>query len=86
MMNLSSNAKRAFTVQSYSGSLTIEGVQIVELKRHHDDGGSMTELGRLVNGSHEGLAGITVRQGNYSEVESGVIKAFQSVDADKGPG
>jgi dTDP-4-dehydrorhamnose 3,5-epimerase len=76
MMNLSPNAKRALTVQSYTASPTIEGVQIVEIKRHHDDGGSMTELGRLVNGSHEGVAGFTVRQVNYSEVEPGVIKAF----------
>ena len=75
-MNLSPNAKRAFTVQSYTGPPPIEGVQLVDLKRHHDDGGSMTELGRLVNGSHEGMAGFTVRQVNYSEVEPGAIKAF----------
>ncbi len=75
-MNLSPNAKRAFSVQSYGAAPAIEGVQLIDLKRHHDDGGAMTELGRLVNGSHEGVSGFTVRQVNYSEVEPGAIKAF----------
>ena len=75
-MNLSPNAKRAFSVQSYSPAPMIDGVQIVDLRRHHDDGGAMTELGRLVNGAHEGVPGFTVRQVNYSEMEPGAIKAF----------
>jgi dTDP-4-dehydrorhamnose 3,5-epimerase len=75
-MNLSPNAKRAFAVQSYGTAPTIDGVQLIDLKRHHDDGGAMTELGRLVNGGHEGVAGFTVRQVNYSELEPAAIKAF----------
>jgi dTDP-4-dehydrorhamnose 3,5-epimerase len=75
-MDLSPAAKRAFHVQSYAPAPAIDGVQIVELRRHHDDGGSLTELARLVEGRPEGLAGFTVRQVNYSELEPGVIKAF----------
>jgi dTDP-4-dehydrorhamnose 3,5-epimerase len=69
-------AKRAYQLQSYLPAATIEGVRIVELKRFTDDGGSLTELVRLVDGCPESLAGFTVRQMNYSEVEPGAIKAF----------
>lgn len=54
----------------------IEGVEVVELTRHADDGGSMTELARLTGAEPQALAGFTVRQVNYSEIEPGVIKAF----------
>ena len=75
-MDLLPEAKRAFHVQSYASAPSIAGVQTVELKRHHDDGGSMTELARLLDGRPEALAGFTVRQINYSELEPGVVKAF----------
>ena len=76
MTDLSPDAKPEFHLQSYAPAQPIEGVEIVELKRHHDDGGSMTELARLTEGHPEALAGFTVRQINYSEVEPGAIKAF----------
>lgn len=69
-------AKRVFQLQAYGPAPAIEGVQLVDLRRHHDDGGSMTELARLVEGRPEALAGFTVRQINFSEIEPGVIKAF----------
>jgi dTDP-4-dehydrorhamnose 3,5-epimerase len=72
----SPQAKRAFQVQSYAPAPTIAGVQITDLKRHHDDGGSMTELARLVDGVPQGMAAFTVRQVNFSEIEPGAIKAF----------
>ncbi len=76
-MDLIPQAKRAFQLQSYAAPPIIDGVHIVELKRFFDDGGSMTELVRLVNGgAAESLAGFTVRQVNYSEMEPGGIKAF----------
>jgi dTDP-4-dehydrorhamnose 3,5-epimerase len=75
-MDLTPQAKRAFQIQSYAPAPAIDGVETIELARHEDDGGSMTELARLVDGRAEGLAGFTVRQVNYSEVEPGVIKAF----------
>ena len=75
-MDLSPAAKRAFQIQSYGPAPTIEGVEIVELKRFADDGGSMTELGRLTSGHPQAFRGFEVRQINYSEVEPGAIKAF----------
>jgi hypothetical protein len=50
-MEWSPQAKQAFQVQSYAPRPAIEGVEIVPLTRHHDDGGSMTELARLVDGT-----------------------------------
>jgi dTDP-4-dehydrorhamnose 3,5-epimerase len=75
-VELSSEAKRVFQVQSYAPAGAIEGVEVVELRRHHDDGGSMTELARLVDGRVPALAGFTIRQVNYSEVEPGIVKAY----------
>jgi dTDP-4-dehydrorhamnose 3,5-epimerase len=75
-MDLSPDAKRAFHLQSYTPTPRIEGVELVELRRFADDGGSMTELARLAGGQPHGFAGFEVRQVNYSEIEPGVIKAF----------
>ncbi len=75
-MDLSPEAKRAFRVQSYEPAPRIEGVVVKELVRHHDDGGSFTELGRLREGRLAGLDDFVVRQVNYSELEPGAIKAF----------
>ncbi len=75
-MSLSDEAKRAFSTQEYSPPPEIDGVQVVDLKRFHDDGGSLTELGRLEAGVHASLAGFEVKQINYSELDPGVIKAF----------
>jgi dTDP-4-dehydrorhamnose 3,5-epimerase len=75
-MDLSRDAKRAFHVQSYGPAPAIEGVALVPLARHADDGGALIELARLTDGRAEGLAGFTVRQVNYSEVAPGAIKAF----------
>jgi dTDP-4-dehydrorhamnose 3,5-epimerase len=67
-----------FQLQAYGPRPAIEGVAIVDLRRHADDGGSMTELARLDGGQPQApeLAGFNVRQVNYSEVEPGAIKAF----------
>jgi len=75
-MELTPDAKRAFHVQAYGPAPSIDGVELIELRRHHDDGGSMTELARLADGRPQALAGFTLRQVNYSEVEPGAIKAF----------
>lgn len=69
-------AEAAYFVQDYSARPHIDGVQIVELKRFHDDGGSITELGRLTAGLHAQLPGFECRQVNYSEIEPGAIKAY----------
>jgi dTDP-4-dehydrorhamnose 3,5-epimerase len=75
-MNLSDEAKRAFSLQDYSPAPAIDGVQVVDLKRFNDDGGALTELGRLQGGLHAAFPGFEVKQINYSELEPGVIKAF----------
>jgi dTDP-4-dehydrorhamnose 3,5-epimerase-like enzyme len=56
-------------VQDYGGRPSIDGVQIVELKRFNDDGGAITELGRLNAGMHSQLPGFECKQMNYSEME-----------------
>ncbi len=75
-MDLSRDAKQAFQLQAYGPAATIEGVTLIPLARHADDGGSLTELARLTDGRAEGVDGFTVRQVNFSELASGAIKAF----------
>jgi dTDP-4-dehydrorhamnose 3,5-epimerase len=75
-MDISPDAKRVFQLQAYGPTTTIEGVTLVTLARHADDGGSLTELARLADGRAEGLDGFSVRQVNYSELAPGTIKAF----------
>jgi dTDP-4-dehydrorhamnose 3,5-epimerase len=75
-MELSPQAKRVFQTQTYAPRPTIDGVHITELKRHDDDGGSMTELARLADGMPQTMPGFTVRQINFSEIAPGTIKAF----------
>ncbi len=75
-MELTPEAKRQFSVQSYERAPSIDGVQIATLTRHHDDGGSLTELARLADGHPEAFRDFTVRQINYSEVTPGAIKAY----------
>lgn len=73
---LDDKARAAYSVQQYAPRTPIDGVHIHELRRFHDDGGSMTELARLTDGAHKDLPGFVARQVNYSEMESGAIKAF----------
>ena len=73
---LNENARAAFDVQRYDPAPSIDGVELLALRRFHDDGGSMTELGRLAAGRLAGAGGFDVQQVNYSEMEPGVIKAF----------
>ena len=76
MIPLSDRARRAFALQDYAAAPAIPGVEIVELRRFADDGGSFTELGRLTAGQHGAFPGFEVRQVNYTEMDPGVIKAF----------
>ena len=73
---LNERSERAFSTQSYGGAPAIEGVEFVKLQRFGDDGGAITELGRLTEGAHDQLDGFQVAQVNYSEVEVGAIKAY----------
>jgi len=75
-MELSGEAKRRFRLQDYSPKPKIQGVEVVELLRHNDDGGSFTELGRFKTGASLAFPGFVLAQVNYSEMEPGAIKAF----------
>ena len=75
-MNLGDAAKRAFALQDYTPQASIGGVEILDLKRFVDDGGSFLELGRFTAGAHAALRGFEAKQVNYSEMDPGVIKAF----------
>lgn len=76
MTQFNDAAKARYAKQDYTAKKRIEGVEIVELKRFNDDGGAMTELGRLDGGVHKQLPGFTVKQVNYSVLEPLAIKAF----------
>jgi dTDP-4-dehydrorhamnose 3,5-epimerase len=69
-------AQRKYAVQDYKAKRSIEGLEIVQLKRFNDDGGSMTELVRLDDGLVQGLRGFKALQVNYSTMEPLAIKAF----------
>ncbi|MBI3028305.1 MAG: dTDP-4-dehydrorhamnose 3,5-epimerase family protein [Candidatus Rokubacteria bacterium] len=75
-MELSGEAKRRFRLQDYTPKPSIQGVEVVELHRHTDDGGSFTELGRFTAGVSAAFGGFALAQVNYSELEPGAIKAF----------
>jgi len=76
MTEFNAAAQARYAKQDYSPKQPIEGVQIVELRRFNDDGGSMTELGRFDGGLHQQLPGFEARQMNYSVLEPLAIKAF----------
>lgn len=73
---INAEAKASFFVQDYGATPRIDGIEIVELRRFNDDGGAITELGRLSAGAHAQLDGFEARQINYSEMEPGAVKAF----------
>lgn len=64
------------SVQRYGAEARIEGVEVRDLVRHVDDGGSLVELARLDGGALKTRPGFRVRQVNYSILEPGTIKAF----------
>lgn len=76
MTQFNAAASQSYAIQDYRARKRIEGVEIVELKRFNDDGGSMTEIGRLNEGVHQQLPGFVARQLNYSTMEPLAIKAF----------
>ncbi len=62
--------------QGYGATSQIEGVQFLPLQTFVEDGGTFTELGRLVEGALTGLDGFEVRQVNCSLMAAGAIKAW----------
>ena len=80
MTDFNDSAREKYSVQDYSSSEGIEGVEVVELKRFNDDGGAMTELGRFDAGAHQGVPGFEAKQMNYSVLEPQAIKGFHLHD------
>lgn len=76
MTQFNARARAVYGKQDYGKQPQIEGVEIIPLRRFNDDGGSMTELGRLDDGLHQLVPGFTARQINYSVMEPLAIKAF----------
>jgi dTDP-4-dehydrorhamnose 3,5-epimerase len=73
---LNKEAAEHYRVQQYGAGATIDGVELVELRRFSDDVGSLTELGRVSNGAVEGLDDFRLAQINDSLLAPGAIKAF----------
>ena len=76
MTEFNKRAREAYSVQDYSPTVEIEGVEIIALRRFNDDGGSMTELGRFESGQLAEAPGFEARQMNFSSMEPLAIKAF----------
>ena len=76
MTEISKKFSKRVTVQDYGKKPTIDGVRLVDLKRHLDDAGEFSELGRLQAGSLDGLPGFEVKQVNHSLVQPGAVKAW----------
>lgn len=74
--NLTEQAQTNLSTQDYAAKPRIDGVEMVDLKRFVDDGGSFLEIGRLSDGAIAGLAGVVVKQLSFSEMTPGAIKAF----------
>ena len=75
-MKLTSKAQSLYRIQDYGKRPVIDGVEVVELRRFNDDGGSLVELLRLEGGAATGIDGFTPAQVTYSVVQPGVVKAF----------
>jgi len=75
-MKLTDDARSSLSVQDYSPKPAIDGVKIINLRRFNDEGGSLTEIGRLTAGILDAEESFSVAQINYSEMDAGVIKAF----------
>lgn len=76
MTEFSDKAAAQYGVQDYSATPQIDGLEIIQLRRFNDDGGSMTELGRLDDGMHQLVDGFGACQINYSVMDPLAIKAF----------
>jgi dTDP-4-dehydrorhamnose 3,5-epimerase-like enzyme len=76
MTEFNAQAQKQYGVQDYSSRPRIDGLEVVQLRRFNDDGGAMTELGRLDDGRLQGVDGFVARQVNYSVMDPLAIKAF----------
>lgn len=76
-MNISENYSQKVTTQSYGDKSSIEGVELIPLKLHGDDGGNFLELFRLDEGLLQNTTPpFKAQQISLSSMEPGVIKAY----------
>jgi dTDP-4-dehydrorhamnose 3,5-epimerase len=81
-MRLVPDAEGRYARQDYGPRRLIEGVQLLPLRRFHDDAGSMTELARFIpaggpsGAAVEAVPGFSPAQINYATLVPGAIKAF----------
>jgi dTDP-4-dehydrorhamnose 3,5-epimerase len=65
------------STQQYTRSPRISGVEIIDLRAFHDDGGSFLELARLGEDAEvAGVPGFRVKQCSFTIMMPGTIKAF----------
>lgn len=74
--NISPDYSDIITVQQYGSGSTIEGVKIIDLQLHSDEGGEFVELGRLETGIFKSFPDFAVKQISWSRLLPGTIKAF----------
>jgi dTDP-4-dehydrorhamnose 3,5-epimerase len=75
-VKLGERARSVFRVQQYAARESIAGVELHELRRHRDDGGSLVELLRLSGPAVAGIDGFALAQVSYASIQPGVVKAF----------
>jgi dTDP-4-dehydrorhamnose 3,5-epimerase len=76
-MNIATSYAEKITTQSYSEKVIIDGVELIPLKLHTDDGGNFLELFRMSQGNVENLsAPFTAQQISMSIMVPGVVKAY----------
>ena len=70
-------AQGALTTQDYTPKVWIDGVKIVDLALHSDDGGHFAEMVRFNDdGTFEQFPDFTPKQQSYSLIVPGAVKAF----------
>ncbi len=76
-MNIHQSYSKHVTTQSYKGVSKIDGVEMVNLPWHSDDGGNFTEIFRLSGKNVEGLTEpFEAKQVSMSLLVPGTIKAY----------
>lgn len=71
-MNIGSKYSDKSETQQYGKKPAIEGVQLNELTRHSDCGGSFSEIARVAGGK---IDDFEVKQVNFSQILPGAVKA-----------
>jgi len=74
--DLSSRILDHLVLQDYSPAKQIDGVRLIPLSLHVDDGGDFLEIARVNEGVIHEIGGFALRQINRSRFNPGLVKAF----------